>query len=135
MDNLTKKQRSKNMKNILSKDTKPEKIVKTELSHRKYKFHENVENILGKPDIVFKRKKIAIFIDSDYWHGNPKRFKLPKSNRKYWISKINRNKLRDKFVNKSLKTMGWKVLRIWEYDIYHHSQKVFLKIENILKNE
>ena len=117
MDNLTKKQRRKNMQNIRSADTKAELLAARELRKRKIYFARNVKSIFGKPDIVFRRKKIAVFIDSDFWHVHPARFIMPKSNKRYWKEKIRRNKERDKDVNKKLKDAGWKVVRIWEYDI------------------
>jgi DNA mismatch endonuclease, patch repair protein len=68
----------------------------------------------GRPDFVFPRKKLAVFIDGDFWHGNPKKFRLPKSNRKYWSKKILGNYNRDREINRTLRKLGWKVVRIWE---------------------
>lgn len=68
----------------------------------------------GRPDFVFARAKLVIFIDGDFWHGNPKTFRLPKSNLEYWKPKIQRNIDRDKTINRTLRAMGWHVLRIWE---------------------
>lgn len=70
--------------------------------------------LLGRPDFVFTRQKVAVFIDGDFWHGNPKKFRLPKSNCDYWQQKIEGNRARDRAVNKALKQEGWRVLRIWE---------------------
>ncbi len=117
MDNLTPEQRKKNMQNIRSKGTIPEKIIMRELKKNRIYFATYVNSIIGKPDIVFRRKKIAVFIDSDFWHKHPRRFILPKTNMEYWIDKINRNQKRDKYVTKELKNKGWRVIRIWEYDV------------------
>jgi DNA mismatch endonuclease (patch repair protein) len=68
----------------------------------------------GRPDFVFTKFKVAVFIDGDFWHGNPKKFRLPKSNCAYWEQKIAGNRRRDREVNKALKQLGWRVLRIWE---------------------
>lgn len=129
MDNLTPAQRRKNMRNIRSFNTVPELLVARELKRRKIYFVRNVKTILGKPDFVFRRKKIAVFVDSDFWHGHPKRFIMPKSNLKYWKAKITRNRLRDKQVNKTLKSQGWKVIRLWEHELkrnFNHSvEKIF----------
>ena len=119
MDNLTKAQRQKNMRNIRSKNTKPERMVMRELRRRKIYFAKHVDKIIGKPDIVFRRKKVIVFIDSDFWHGHPVRFTMPKTNTAYWEKKIVRNKERDKEVNKVLSKEGWTVIRLWEYDIKH----------------
>ena len=128
MDNLTKAQRKKNMQNIRSKNTAPERLIMRELRRRRTYFAHHVTSITGKPDIVFRRKKIAVFIDSDFWHGHPARYIKPKSNRKYWRAKISRNKERDEEVNRLLKKSGWKVIRIWEADIKRNTARCVLKI-------
>jgi len=132
MDNLTVEQRKKNMSNIRSQNTLPEKKVMRELRRRKIYFAKNVKTIEGKPDIVFRRKKVAIFIDSDFWHCHPTRFIMPKSNTDYWSEKIKNNKKRDKNVNKILKDKGWSVIRIWEYDINKNFDNSMNKIINAI---
>lgn len=111
------------MQNIRSQDTMPERKVMRELKRRKICFADHVKEIAGKPDIVFRRKKVIIFIDSDFWHGHPKRFIMPAANFEYWSKKIARNKERDRQVNKELRSKGWKVIRLWEYDIKHNFDK------------
>lgn len=123
MDNLTKEQRRKNMQHIRSNDTVPERKIMRELKRKKIYFAEHVKGIIGKPDIVFRRKKVVIFIDSDFWHGHPKRFIMPATNYEYWSNKIARNKQRDKQVTNVLQSKGWKVIRLWEYDIKHRFEK------------
>ena len=103
MDNLSKEDRRKNMQNIRSKNTVPELLIMNELKKRKIYFAKHVDKIFGKPDIVFRRKRIIIFIDSDYWHYNPKTFIMPKSNIEYCDKKIKQNHERDKIVNKTLR--------------------------------
>ncbi|MFA7231093.1 MAG: very short patch repair endonuclease, partial [Victivallaceae bacterium] len=88
-------------------------------------------SIFGKPDFVFPRQKLAIFVDGCFWHGHDERCRIPMSNREYWISKIERNKKRDKLVNETLKTNGWRVLRIWEHEINHSDTAN--KVEQILR--
>lgn len=128
MDNLTIEQRKKNMRCIRSKDTGPEKTVFKELRKRKIYFCPHPSIIYGRPDLVFRRKKVAVFIDSDFWHGHPKRFTMPKTNRTYWRQKIKRNIERDKQVNMELRKDGWKVVRIWEHDIKRNPEKAIAKI-------
>jgi DNA mismatch endonuclease (patch repair protein) len=98
MDNLTIEQRKKNMRNIKSKDTKPELLLRKALWSKGIRYRLHGKDIFGKPDIYIKSKKIAIFVDSDFWHG--KLYKegkaIPKSNQEYWISKLERNIERDK---------------------------------------
>lgn len=127
-DVLTKQQRSFCMSRIRSQNTKPELTIEKELRKRKIYFARNVKKIFGKPDFVFRRKKIVIFVDSDFWHGHPTRFVLPKSNSEFWEKKIDRNILRDKLVNKTLKKDGWKVLRFWEIDIKKDLEKILNRI-------
>lgn len=83
---------------------------------RKYKIigWRRYSDLPGRPDFVFKTRKIAVFVDGDFWHGNPKKFRLPKSNCDYWEKKILRNIQRDKEVTRQLRTLGWRVVRIWE---------------------
>ena len=77
---------------------------------RNFKLH-------GKPDFVYPKLRVAIFVDGCFWHGCKKHCRLPSSNQEYWIAKIERNKARDKAISKELKTMGWDVIRIWEHEI------------------
>ena len=128
MDNLTPAQRKKNMQNIRSKGTKPELILMSELKKLKIYFATYAKNIIGKPDIVFRRKKIAVFVDSDFWHGHKTRFVMPKTNKDYWEKKIANNKKRDRKVNKTLKSADWKVIRLWEYDIKKNTKKCVNRI-------
>lgn len=71
----------------------------------------------GKPDFVFPKSRVAIFADGCFWHGHNCRNLTPKSNQAYWQNKIERNKKRDKNINKTLRAKGWKVIRIWECKI------------------
>lgn len=118
------------MQNIRSVDTAPELAISRELRKRKIYFSRNVKSIIGKPDFVFRRKKVAVFVDSDFWHGHPVRGHLPKSNLGYWQEKIGRNKRRDAAVNKELRAKGWHVLRIWEHSIKKHYSR---SVNRILK--
>ena len=73
--------------------------------------------LFGKPDFVFPKQRLAVFVDGCFWHGHPERCRIPASNREYWINKIERNKKRDRLVTKTLKASGWRVLRFWEHEI------------------
>ena len=132
MDNLTPAQRRKNMQNIRSSGTLPEQLIARVLKKDRIYFAKNVKNIMGKPDFVFRRKKVAVFIDSDFWHGHPKRCIMPKSNCEYWKEKINGNRQRDKTVNRQLRRDGWKVIRIWEHQVKNNQMKITEKIKKVL---
>jgi len=116
------------MQNIRSRGTKPERLVFSALRKRGIYFAPYVTNLKGKPDIVFRRKRVVIFIDSDFWHAHKKHFVMPKSNTRYWKSKIRSNKKRDEIVNRELRSQGWKVIRIWESDIKKNLDKSISKI-------
>lgn len=105
------------MRNIRSKGTKPERIITKRLRKKGIYFTQHLKKVYGKPDITFLRKKVAVFIDSDFWHRHPENFQMPKTNRDYWEKKIQRNVNRDKEVNQKLKEEGWKVIRIWASEI------------------
>jgi len=133
MDNLNKEDRRRNMQNIRSINTVPELKIMYELKRQKIYFAKHVNKIFGKPDIVFRRKKLIVFIDSDFWHYNPKTFIMPSTNAAYWERKISKNIERDKLVNKTLRKEGWKVLRFWESDIKKNVIKILAKIKKQLE--
>src|SRR3989338_8906050 len=133
MDNLTKQQRRKTMQAIRSKGTMPERLLMRELRKRGIYFASHVDSVTGKPDILFRRKKIAVFVDSDFWHGHPKRGVMPKTNAGYWKSKIVRNRQRDQEVNRTLKRDGWSVIRLWEFDIKKRFDRCVQKIISSLE--
>ncbi len=118
------------MRNIRSTGTTPERIVMKALRQKKIYFACHVKSLPGKPDIVFRRKRIAVFVDSDFWHGHPTRFRMPQGNIEYWRNKIAGNRKRDKDVNRQLRKAGWRVIRFWDYDVKHNLEKT---IDRILK--
>ena len=109
MDVLTPEQRRRNMQSIKSKDTKIELMLRKKLWEKGYRYRKNYKHLPGKPDIVFLKLKIAIFCDSEFWHGYNWEEKKKKigTNREYWIKKIETNMERDKRVNEKLKSYGW----------------------------
>lgn len=136
-DVFTKKKRSEIMSRIRSKDTKLEtdffKLVKQTLYPKGLRYRKHYKKLAGKPDIVFVKRKIAIFIDGDFWHGynfGKTKNRLPK---KYWRGKIENNIKRDKKISKILKKAGWVVIRIWEHEIKKRPAKALNKIVYALK--
>ena len=136
MDNHTPEQRHNNMAAIKCRDTRIEVKLRKELWSRGLRYQKNCKDIPGKPDIVFKGAKVAVFCDSEFWHG--KDWETQKntigSNREFWISKIERNIERDREVDVLLKDQGWIVIRFWGNDIEKHSSECADKIELIVKN-
>jgi DNA mismatch endonuclease (patch repair protein) len=115
----TTKERSKLMSKIKSKDTKPEIKLRKELWGLGFRYRKHNKNLPGNPDIVIAKFKIIIFIDGEFWHGynwNEKKKKI-KTNRKFWIPKIERNMQRDNENNIKIQALGYKIFRFWEHEI------------------
>ena len=89
--------------------------------------------LTGKPDFVFPRLKIAVFIDGCFWHGCPRHCRMPSSNTNYWNSKNQKNITRDKKISKTLKIIGWQVIRIWEHEIKNNKFNRKLRIITLAK--
>lgn len=119
MDNHTKEQRKKNMQAIKNRDSQIEVMLRKELWKRGLRYQKNSKKVFGKPDIVFLGKKIAVFCDSEFWHGydweNKK--KEIKSNQDFGLPKIEQNMRRDIEVTNKLKSDGWTVIRFWGNEI------------------
>ena len=115
MDTVSKKKRSEIMSKIRSKNTKPEMMVRKYLSSKNYRYRLHDKKLPGKPDIVLKKKKIAIQVRGCFWHGHKcKLAHYPKTNRKYWKNKINSNRKRDRKNDKLLRKMDYKLIIINE---------------------
>lgn len=115
----TTPERSKIMGKIRGKNTKPELAFRKALWASGYRYRIDYKKLIGKPDIVLKKYKTAIFIDGEFWHGHnweERKHKI-KSNREFWIPKIERNIQRDQEVNFALEEMGYNVFRFWENDV------------------
>lgn len=136
MDVLTPEQRHRNMANIKSKDTSIELLLRKALWNKGYRYRKNYKLLPGKPDIVLTKYKIAIFFDSEFFHGKDwevKKEKLKKSsNSTYWISKIERNMERDKENDQQLLFQGWTVIHFWGNDIKKHLDDCIKVIEELI---
>jgi DNA mismatch endonuclease, patch repair protein len=135
MDVLSKEQRRKNMQAIRSKGTKDEILLAKSLWHRGHRYRKNDKKVFGKPDLTFKRNKLAVFVDSEYFHGKnwgKEKFRI-KTNRDFWWAKIESNIKRDKKVNEELERQGWKVLRFWSKGIRRNLASCINQIEENLK--
>ncbi len=133
-DRITKEHRSVVMSKIRSRDTKFEEDFICALKKRTRKtFERNVQLIKGKPDIVFKRDKLCVFLDSDFWHGwqYPRWKHLLKDN--FWRNKIEKNRERDKKTTTYLRRHGWTVVRVWEHSIKNNRCLAIDKIMRYLQ--
>jgi DNA mismatch endonuclease, patch repair protein len=115
----TTKQRSYNMSRIKGKNTKPEKAFKNALWHAGIRYRSNKKNLPGRPDITFIKYKLVIFIDGSFWHGHDwqNRKSTIKTNRAFWIPKIERNMQRDREINTYYRSKGWTVIRFWDFEV------------------
>jgi len=132
-DKVSKLQRSKIMSTVKSKDTKMEVNFRKALWQQGFRYRKNLSKYFGKPDIVLKKYKTVIFLDSCFWHGCQKHFRMPATRKKYWEEKIAKNTQRDKEVNKYYKKLGWNIFRIWEHDLMRKDNIIFNKLLKMLK--
>ncbi len=133
MDNKTPKQRSDNMRRIKNKNSLIEIKLRTALWHKGYRYKKNYTKLPGKPDIVLSKYHIAIFCDSEFFHGKDwdrlKRQLEHSNNSDFWIKKISQNIEHDQEVNKKLRALGWVVLRFWGRDIQKNLSNCIKTIE------
>jgi len=134
MDKLTPEQRKRNMKAVKAFGSKIEVRLAKALWSKGYRYRKNDKTVFGRPDITFKKYKIAIFVDSEFWHGKDweNRKYDHKSNKAFWHSKIERNIRRDIKVNETLEAGGWLVLRFWGQDIDKRLDFCTFKIEKAI---
>ena len=139
MDKLTPEQRHKNMSHIKNKDSKIELALRKALWDKGYRYRKNYKKLPGKPDIVLTRYKIAIFCDSEYFHGKDfekLKKQLSKSrNSDFWIDKIQKNMERDREVNRLLGMMDWTVLRFWGKEILKNPLQCVQTVEETIFEE
>lgn len=121
---------------VKAKGTKPELLLAKAMWSTGLHYRKNDKTVFGCPDFVHKGKKIAIFVDGEMWHGKDWEHQKDtfKSNRDFWIPKIERNIERDKEVNAHLTAKGWTVLRFWEKDIKKNPQECLSKIKKTFIN-
>lgn len=123
------------MKAVKNSGSKIEVLLQKELWNRGLRYRKNVKNVFGKPDIAFIGKKVAVFCDSEFFHGydwENKKAEI-KSNRDFWIPKIERNMQRDIEVNETLKAEGWTIIRFWGNDIKKNVKECADAVENALR--
>ncbi len=125
VDNLTPEKRTEVMKSIISEGTKPELVLRRFLFAEGFRYRKNYKKLPGRPDIVFIKKKIAIFVHGCFWHQhkNCKITNKPRSNTLFWKEKFAKNLERDKRNQKDLREMGWRPKVIWECEILDTNRK------------
>jgi len=129
MDIHDKKTRSYNMSCIKNKNTKPEDIVAKYLFSQGFRYRRNVKKLPGTPDIVLKKYNTVIFVNGCFWHMHEgcDYFVWPKDNAEFWRDKLLRNKERDTQKIGQLKTLGWKVITVWECQLKHKNLEITME--------
>jgi len=129
-DFLTKSKRSALMASIKGKGNKDTELALIKLFrvHRITGWRRN-QKVFGKPDFLFRRMRLALFVDGCFWHGCPRCYRRPSSNKKFWDEKFARNKARDRQVARELRKLGWQVVRIWEHDLAKRGERWMRKIQ------
>ena len=139
MDNHTPEQRRRNMKAVKNKGSKIETMLQKELWHRGLRYRKNAKTVYGKPDIAFIGTKVAVFCDSEFFHGKDWEVLKPQlergKNAEFWINKISNNQHRDDEVNKQLQFLGWTVIRFWGKDIMKNTDECIRVIEEAIFDE
>ena len=134
VDTISKKKRSDVMSRIRGKHNERTELALMELMRASavsgWRRHLR---ITGTPDFSFPRQRVAIFVDGCFWHGCPKCYRRPKSNRRFWDTKIATNKRRDRRVSRELKAAGWKVIRIWEHSLAKQPVRCIKRIQKALR--
>ena len=131
-DHLTPAQRSRAMKRVKLKDGSLEKLVQGELWARGLRFQRHVKTLAGRPDIVFRKEKVAVFVDGDFWHG----WRLPAWEHKlspFWRDKLRANRARDQRNFRRLRALGWRVIRLWQHDVLGNMAACIERVSDALE--
>jgi DNA mismatch endonuclease (patch repair protein) len=122
-DVFSKSKRSEVMSRIRSRGNQATELALAKLFRRhKITGWRRNQKVFGKPDFIFPKHKLAVFVDGCFWHGCPKHGTQPKGNAAFWRKKISRNQIRDRLVTRTLRKAGWRVLRIWEHELTRKHQ-------------
>ncbi|MBS1687535.1 MAG: DNA mismatch endonuclease Vsr [Bacteroidetes bacterium] len=137
MDIWSKEKRSEVMSKIRSKDTRPEKLLRSALFSLGYRYRLHDKNLPGKPDIIFRKQKIAIFVHGCFWHfhNDCPEGRVPNTNSKFWKEKLEKNIERDKRNIEHLQSEGWKTIVIWECEVEKQLKITTEKIVKILNQQ
>ncbi len=128
--------RKRVMQAVHSKNTKPERIVRSLLHRFGFRFRLHRKDLPGAPDIVLPSRRIAIFVHGCFWHGHdcPRGGRIPKTNTEYWINKREKNSLRDRRAITELKDCGWRPIVVWECEIKNIEELTALLLKALTEN-
>jgi len=129
-DIFSKRKRSEVMSKVRSSGNKATELALMKMFRQHHitgwRRHQDV---FGRPDFLFRRNRLALFVDGCFWHGCPNCCRRPRSNKKFWDEKVVRNKARDRRVNRELRKLGWHVVRIWEHHLAKRGRACVRKIQ------
>ena len=133
---------SRIMRRIKSRDTKPELALRRAVHAKGGRFRLQARDVPGRPDLVVRSRKVAVFVDGDLWHGNPEEWRrrgheqlagMFPTRTDWWVNKIERNITRDQLVNRQLADQGWRVLRIWASDVLSDPEQAATRVLALLR--
>lgn len=124
--------RSDQMARIRGKNTSPEMRLRRALWREGLRYRLHVRTVAGRPDVLFPRARVCVFLDGCYWHGCPIHYVLPRSRREFWLSKLHDNVTRDRRQTAELEQHGWKVIRVWEHEVAEDLPKIVAEIRSIV---
>ncbi len=131
---------SRMMAAVRGKDSRAEMLLRSELHRRGVRYRLHAKDVMGRPDIVVRSRRVAVFVDGDFWHGNAHRLRgldrmedLFPNNREWWMKKLRRNMERDREVTVALQADGWRVVRVWESEILHGPKTAADAVEAALR--
>jgi DNA mismatch endonuclease (patch repair protein) len=127
-DVFTKSKRSEVMSKIRSRGNRGTELAMVSLfrAHRITGWRRHPKTVFGRPDFVFPKLKLAVFVDGCFWHACPRHSTMPRQHRTFWKEKLHRNRRRDRLVRRTLHARGWRVLRIWEHELKPRNQNRLL---------
>lgn len=120
------------MARIRSRHTTPEKLLRSALWRSGLRYRLHMRTPVGRPDIVFVRQKIAIFIDGCFWHGCPRHYVRPQTREDFWSNKLIENVTRDRRQTLELENQGWLVIRVWEHEVFENLQSIVSVVQKTL---
>lgn len=130
------------MSAVRGKDSKAEVALRRELHRRGLRYRLHARDVIGNPDVVVRSRKVAVFVDGDFWHGNAHRLRgldrlddLFPTNREWWMKKLRRNIERDREVTATLQAKGWRVVRVWESDVLSDPTCAADTVEAVIRGE
>ncbi len=132
MDPFSKEKRSEIMRSVRTEGTAPEMRLRRALWRAGLRYRTRTRIERAKPDLAFLGKRVLVFVDGCFWHGCPQHYTKPAANAAFWITKIEKNKVRDERNNQALEAQGWKVLRFWECQVEKELDRVVATIQHHL---